>query len=171
MMPTRVCVLLACLLAGARGAIFDSEAVASLDTEAMQLSAENRARPQARQVLQHLRRTPSTNESCLNETIPWLQLGFAMDCTGSTGPYLAALKTTVYELALEFNSSVDLLQMAFLCYRDEGDTSPPRYEWAVHPTPGEHWFSDPVLLQAAISPFYSAGGGDTPRTTPARWGK
>jgi hypothetical protein len=61
--------------------------------------------------------------------------------------------------------------MAFLCYRDEGDTSPPRYEWAVHPTPGEHWFSDPVLLQAAISPFYSAGGGDTPEDNAGAMGQ
>jgi len=112
-----------------------------------------------------------TNETCLNETVPWLQVGFAMDCTGSTTAYLEALKTTVYNLAVEFNASVDMLQMAFLCYRDEGDVSPPRYEWAVHPDPLAHWFSDPVLLQSTIAPFYSIGGGDSPEDNAGAMGQ
>merc|ERR1719356_118917 len=118
-----------------------------------------------------LKSSNGANETCLNETVPWLQIGFAMDCTGSTGSYLAALKTTVYDLAVEFNASVDTLQMAFLCYRDEGDVSPPRYEWAVHPDPLAHWFSDPDLLQSTIAPFYSAGGGDSPEDNAGAMGQ
>ncbi|CAK0792669.1 unnamed protein product [Prorocentrum cordatum] len=174
MMPTRALPLIACVLASARGATFDSEGFDSFDTETMQLSMGKRPRPQARQILRHLGSTPSpngTNESCLNETIPWLQIGFAMDCTGSTGAYLEALKTTVYNLAVDFNASVNFLQMAFLCYRDEGDVSPPRYEWAVHPTPGEHWFSDPDALQLAIAPFISLGGGDSPEDNAGAMGE
>ncbi|CAK0843798.1 unnamed protein product [Prorocentrum cordatum] len=113
----------------------------------------------------------TSNETCLNETIPWLQIGFAMDCTGSTQPYLDALKTTVYDLAVEFNASVSLLQMAFLCYRDEGDVTPPRYEWAVHPDPLSHWFEDPVQLQNEIAPFYSMGGGDSPEDNAGAMGQ
>jgi len=109
--------------------------------------------------------------TCINVTIPHLQIGFAMDCTGSTGGYLASLKTTVYDLAVELNSSVDTLEIAFMCYRDLGDVSPPRYEWAVHPDPLKYWFSDPVLLQTTIAPFYSAGGGDSPEDNAGAMGQ
>ena len=102
--------LLACLLAGAHGAgFYDLEPVPDSDTLAMQLTAATRK---------------IVDDHCVNETIPWLQIGFAMDCTGSTGPYLAALKTTVGDLATELAAQVTTLHMAFLCYRDEGDTPP-----------------------------------------------
>ncbi|CAK0843075.1 unnamed protein product [Prorocentrum cordatum] len=113
---------------------------------------------------------PPLATSC-NGTIPWLQIGFAMDCTGTTNSYLAALKTTVYELAIQFNASVDILQMAFLCYRDHTDVNPPRYEWAAHPEPYAHWFTDPVLLQSAIAPFYSSGGGNYAEDNAGAMGK
>jgi len=172
MVPARPCVLLACLLAGAHGAASygleaaaDSDALAMQlsDTLAMQLSAAMRTPPTTA--------VNETDENCTNETIPWLQIGFAMDCTGSTGAYLAALKTTVGNLATQLSASVTTLQMAFLCYRDEGDVSPPRYEWATHPNPLAHWFTDPVQLQAAIAPFYSGGGGDSPEDNAGAMGQ
>jgi len=156
MVPARSSVLLACLLAGAHGAAFyDLEAVADSDTLAMQLTAATRK-----------------NESCVNETIPWLQIGFAMDCTGSTGSYLAALKTTVGDLATELAATVTTLQMAFLCYRDHTDVAPnPRYQWAEHPDPLAHWFTDPAQLQTAIAPFVSSGGGDSPEDNAGAMGQ
>jgi len=158
MVSARSSVLLACLLAGAHGAgFYDLEPVPDSDTLAMQLTAATRK---------------IVDDHCVNETIPWLQIGFAMDCTGSTGPYLAALKTTVGDLATELAAQVTTLQMAFLCYRDEGDTDPyPRYQWAEHPDPMAHWFSDPAVLQAAIAPFASAGGGDSPEDNAGAMGQ
>jgi hypothetical protein len=175
MISVRASVLLAAahLLAGAHGLTYDRLAVANNNTE------ENPMVTQLLQQLQDLRkqlttgahRTPTANETCENLTIPWLQIGFAMDCTGSTGSYLEALKTTVYDLAVDLNSSVDTLEMAFLCYRDHTDVTPPRYEWAVHPDPNKYWFSDPVLLQNTIAPFYSAGGGDSPEDNAGAMGQ
>jgi len=183
MISARASVLLAAahLLAGAHGLTYDRSAAATNNTAATNGAVENTMVTQLRQQLQHLRKqlttrakrnlVPTANESCVNVTIPHLQIGFAMDCTGSTGAYLESLKTTVYDLAVELNSSVDTLEMAFMCYRDLGDVSPPRYEWAVHPDPLTHWFSDPALLQTTIAPFYSAGGGDSPEDNAGAMGQ
>jgi len=126
------------------------------DTLAMQLKAETRK---------------IVSDNCVNQTTPYLQIGFAMDCTGSTDSYLAALKTTVGDLATNLAASVTTLEMAFLCYRDHTDVNPPRYEWAAHPDPSAHWFTDVAALQTAIAPFSSSGGGDLPEDNAGAMGQ
>jgi len=179
MIPARAGVLLAAahLLAGAHGLTYDRMTTAANNTansteeSTMVAQLLQQVQQLRKQLVTGVKKTPTANESCVNVTIPHLQMAFGMDCTGSTGAYLEALKTTVYELAVELNSSVDTLEMAFLCYRDLGDVSPPRYEWAVHPDPGKYWFSDPVVLQNTIAPFYSAGGGDSPEDNAGAMGQ
>merc|ERR1719463_395714 len=61
--------------------------------------------------------------------------------------------------------------MAFLCYRDIGDVSPPRFQWAAHPGGDEHWFSDAGELQTAIEDFVSTGGGDAPEDNAGAMGE
>jgi len=176
MIPARASVLLAAahLLAGAHGLTYDRLAGATNST------VENHTVTDLLKHFQYLRkqlatgaqRTPTVNETCVNVTIPHLQIGFAMDCTGSTGAYLEALKSTVYDLAVDLNATVDTLEMAFLCYRDITDVAPnPRYQWAEHPDPLKHWFSDPAVLQSTIAPFVSAGGGDSPEDNAGAMGQ
>jgi len=114
----------------------------------------------------------SARSTCPGKKIDWLQIGFAMDCTGSTGPYLESLKETTGRLAKDLTEKIEKLEMAFLCYRDVGDLPPnPRFQWAFHPGGDKHWFTDATKLKKAIENFESKGGGNAPEDNAGAMGE
>jgi len=86
-----------------------------------------------------------------------VDLAFCMDCTGSMSGWMQEAKKRVVSISHQLKSQYSRmkLRMAFVCYRDIKDVSPPRFQL-------KQFTEDIESVETFIHSLVANGGGDTP---------